>query len=78
MNDQPTDIQVVRGSPSDLELAAAVAVVQSALAAAEQDAASGAVRKSGQSSWNRNHSMLRSQITAAAGQWSASMRDGLK
>ncbi len=77
MNDQPIDIQVVRGAPSHDELAAAVAVVQAALAAAEAEAAANNGRKPVASSWNRNHGLLRTQISAGSGQWSAAFLEGL-
>ncbi len=77
MSIEPADIQVVRGAPTDEELAAAISVVQVALAAAEEEAAKQAKRKPAKSSWNRNHGMLRSTIQAGHGQWGASLQDGL-
>ena len=77
MTDQPIDIQVVRGAPNHDELAAAVAVVQAALAAAEAEAASHKGRKPAASSWNRNHGLLRTQLSAGSGQWSAAFLEGL-
>lgn len=77
MNDS-LDIRVVRGEPSAEELAAAIAVVQSALADAEAEAADTAKRKpTAKSTWSKNHGMLRQGIQAGANQWSASFRDGL-
>jgi len=77
MTEQPIDIQVVRGAPNHDELAAAVAVVQAALAAAEAEAAAHKGRRPVASSWNRNHGMLRTQISAGQGQWSAAFLEGL-
>jgi hypothetical protein len=77
MNEQPIDIQVVRGSPSSDELAAAVAVVQAALAAAEVESSEHKLRKPVASSWNRNHGLLRTNINAGHGQWSATFIEGL-
>ena len=77
MTIEPADIQVVRGAPTDEELAAAIAVVQAALAAAEEEAAKSAKRPATRSSWNRNHGMLRTPLQAGPGQWGASFTDGL-
>ncbi len=77
MTIEPADIQVVRGAPTDEELAAAIAVVQAALAAAQEEAAKLNKRKPAKSSWNRNHGMLRSTLEAGHGQWGASLQDGL-
>ena len=77
MNDS-LDIRVVRGEPSAEELAAAIAVVQSALALAEAEAADASKRKpTARSTWNRNHGMLRQGIQAGASPWGASVKDGL-
>jgi len=77
MTNEPADIRVVRGAPTDAELAAAIAVVNSALAAAQVEAAANAKRRPAKSSWNRNHGMLRSTIQSGHGQWVASVQDGL-
>lgn len=77
MTNEPADIQVVRGAPTDAELAAAIAVVKSAMATAQADAAATAKRSPARSSWNRNHGMLRSTIQSGHGQWVASLQDGL-
>ena len=78
MNDS-LDIQVVRGEPSAEELAAAIAVVQAALAAAEVDsAAASASGASAKSTWTRNQAMLRQGIQAGANQWAASFKDRLR
>ena len=73
----PAEFSVVRGNPTDEELAAAIAVVQAAVAAAEQEAAKQASAAGNVSSWHRNASQLRGQITPGAGQWRASLRRGL-
>jgi hypothetical protein len=72
------DIRVERGEPNSEELAAAIAVIQSLLAAAEAEAADASARKpNARSSWNRNHGLLRSPIQAGQGQWGAAIRAGL-
>ena len=76
MNDS-LDIQVVRGEPTPEELAAAIAVVQAALAAAEAGQAS-AKKTTAKSTWHRNQGMLRQGIQAGRNQWSASLKDGLR
>lgn len=70
------EIRVEHGAPTDEELAAAIAVVTSALAQAQQEAES----ESGvaTSTWNRNRGMLRSPLSAGEGQWQASFRNGLR
>ena len=73
------DIRVVRGEPSAEELAAAIAVVQATLAAAEAEAAGDAeLKPRSKSTWSRNHGMLRQGIQAGASQWAASLKDGLR
>jgi hypothetical protein len=73
------DIRVVRGEPSAEELAAAIAVVQATLAAAEAEAAGDAeLKPRSKSTWSRNHGMLRQGIQAGANQWAASLKDGLR
>jgi hypothetical protein len=71
------DFSVVRGNPTDEELAAAIAVVQAALAAAEIEAAKAETANANVSAWHLNASMLRGQVTPGAGQWRASLRRGL-
>jgi hypothetical protein len=77
MNDS-LDIQVVRGEPSAEELAAAIAVVQAALADEVDSAAASAGGASAKSTWNRSQAMLRQGIQAGAKQWAASFKDGLR
>ena len=73
----PTEFSVVRGNPTDEELAAAIAVVQAAVAAAELEAAKHAAEAGNVSAWHLNASMLRGQLTPGSGQWRASLRRGL-
>jgi hypothetical protein len=73
----PAEFSVVRGNPTDEELAAAIAVVQAAVAAAENEAAKRAAEAVNVSAWHLNASMLRGQVTPGAGQWRASLRRGL-
>jgi len=77
MNDS-LDIQVVRGEPSAEELAAAIAVVQAALADEVDSAAASAGGANTKSTWTRNQAMLRQGIQAGAKQWAASFKDGLR
>jgi hypothetical protein len=77
MNDS-LDIQVVRGEPSAEELAAAIAVVQAALADEVDSAAASAGGASAKSTWTRNQAMLRQGIQAGSKQWAASFKDGLR
>lgn len=67
--------RLVRGNPSPEELAAVLAVLEAAVPE-EQAAGSIGVRKT-RSSWSRNVSQLRSEVTPGAGQWRAIIRDGL-
>ena len=73
----PTEFSVVRGNPTDEELAAAIAVVRAAVAAAELEAAKHATSSANVSAWHLNASMLRGQVTPGTGQWRASLRRGL-
>jgi hypothetical protein len=73
----PTEFSVVRGNSTDEELAAAIAVVQAAVAAAELEASKHATSAANVSAWHLNASMLRGQVTPGAGQWRASLRRGL-
>ncbi len=77
MAEGPIDIEVVRGNPNHDELAAAIAVVQAALEAAKADSSQDDGNKPVASSWNRNHGMLRTQISAGQGQWAAKFLEGL-
>jgi hypothetical protein len=78
MNDS-LDIRLVRGEPSAEELAAAIAVVQAAITAAEAEAAHAVkLNRKGKSAWAGNHGMLRQGIQAGPNQWNASFKDGLR
>jgi hypothetical protein len=67
-------LRVEAGNPTPEELAVVVALLQAAQAQAHIDDQKVAGPKS---TWNRNHSMLRSPITPGANQWRASFRSGL-
>lgn len=71
------DIRVEHGEPNSEELAAAVAVIQSMLASAAEEAADAAHLPNARSSWHRNNGLLRSPIQAGNGQWGAAIRAGL-
>jgi hypothetical protein len=73
----PAEFSVVRGNPTDEELAAAIAVLQAAVTAAELEAAKHATSAANVSVWQLNASQLRGQLTPGAGQWRASLRRGL-
>jgi hypothetical protein len=68
-------LKVVRGNPSDAELAAVIAVVTAAVQQAEADKAK--EPKTFRSTWGRNSAILRGSLTPGFGQWSASSRPGL-
>lgn len=74
MNEQEDQLRLVRGNPTAEELAAAIAVVQAAVA---EEQSKPAARRQPKSTWNRNTVNLRGSITPGFGQWSASYRDGL-
>ncbi len=75
MSDFRDQVKVVRGNPTATELAAAIAVVE--LAVAEAAAQSRAKRATPKSTWNRNSVNLRGGINPGFGQWKTSFRDGL-
>jgi len=67
-------LRVVRGNPTDAELATVIAVVSAAIAEAE--AAAAKAPKHYRSTWGRNSTILRSGLTPGFGQWTASTRPG--
>ena len=74
-NELQASLRVERGNPSAEELAAIVAIVQSAIGE-EREAGKKEIRKP-RSTWNRNQQQMRGGIVAGFGQWTASFRDGL-
>ena len=74
-DDIQQSLKVVRGNPSAEELAALIAIVQSAVAE-EQELGKREVTKP-HSTWNKSHGQLRQNIIPGVGQWRASYRDGL-
>jgi hypothetical protein len=68
-------LKVVRGNPTDAELATVIAVLNAAINDAE--AARARAPKQFRSSWGRNNAILRGSLTPGFGQWSASTRPGL-
>lgn len=68
-------LSVVRGNPTDAELAMVIAVLNSAINDAE--AAKARAPKKYRSTWGRNTAILRGSLTTGFGQWSASTRPGL-
>ncbi|MEY4276580.1 MAG: hypothetical protein RIS26_1043 [Actinomycetota bacterium] len=68
-------LKIVRGNPTDEELATVIAVLNAAINDAE--AAKAKAPKTFKSSWGRNASMLRGNLVPGFGQWSASSRPGL-
>jgi hypothetical protein len=68
-------LQVVRGNPTNAELAMVIAVLNAAISDAE--AARARAPKQYRSTWGRNNAILRGNLTAGSGQWSASTRPGL-
>jgi hypothetical protein len=75
MSEFRDQVKVVRGNPTATELAAAIAVVE--LAVAEAAAQARAERAAPKSTWNRNSVNLRGGITPGFGQWKTTFRDGL-
>jgi len=68
-------LKVVRGNPTDAELATVIAVLNAAINDAE--AAKARAPKHFRSSWGRNNAILRGSLNPGFGQWSASTRPGL-
>ena len=68
-------LKVVRGNPTDAELAAVIAVLNAAIDDAE--AAKAKAPKNFSSTWGRNTAILRGSLAPGFGQWSASGRPGL-
>jgi len=68
-------LKVVRGNPTDAELAAVIAILNAAINDAE--AAKARAPKTYRSTWGRNSAILRGSLTPGFGQWSASTRPGL-
>jgi hypothetical protein len=77
MNPEPIGeaIKVIAGNPSPEELAAVVAILE---AAHSQQVVEGKKQaKKPASSWNRNTSIFRNDLTPGFGQWRAQYRPGL-
>jgi hypothetical protein len=68
-------LRVVRGNPTEAELATVIAVLNAAINDAE--AADARAPKQFRSTWGRNTAILRSSLAPGFGQWSASSRPGL-
>ena len=78
MNPEPIGdvLKVISGNPSPEELAAVVAILEAAYA---QQVSEGKKRvKKPASSWNRNTSIFRNDLTPGFGQWRAQYRPGLE
>jgi hypothetical protein len=77
MNPEPIGgaIKVIAGSPSPEELAAVVAILEAAHA--EQITEGKKKAKKATSSWNRNTSIFRHDLSTGFGQWRAQYRPGL-
>ncbi len=68
-------LRVVRGNPTEAELATVIAVLNAAINDAE--AAEARAPKRFRSTWGRNTAILRGSLAPGFGQWSASSRPGL-
>ena len=68
-------IRVVRGNPTDAEIATVIAVLNAAMNDAES--AKARAPKLYRSTWGRNSAILRGSLQPGFGQWSASSRPGL-
>ena len=78
MNPEPIGdvLKVISGNPSPEELAAVVAILEAAHA---QQVTEGKKQfKKPASSWNRNTSIFRNDLTPGFGQWRAQYRPGLE
>jgi hypothetical protein len=78
MNPEPIGdvLKVISGNPSPEELAAVVAILEAAHA---QQVSEGKKQvKKPASSWNRNTSIFRNDLTPGFGQWRAQYRPGLE
>jgi len=69
------NIKVVAGNPTPEELAAVIAILESAHA--EQVTSAKRVVRKPASSWNRNSSRFRGNLLPGMGQWRAQYRPGL-
>jgi hypothetical protein len=69
-------LRVVRGNPTDAELATVIAVLNATIA--EVEAAKARAPKRFRSTWGRNSATLRGGVVPGFGQWSASGRPGLE
>lgn len=78
MNPEPIGdvLKVISGNPSPEELAAVVAILEAAHAQQVTDGKK-QVKKPA-SSWNRNTSIFRNDLTPGFGQWRAQYRPGLE
>jgi thioredoxin-like negative regulator of GroEL len=74
-NEVQSAIRVVRGSPTDAEIATVIAVLNAAMNDAES--AKARAPKLYRSTWGRNSAILRGSLQPGFGQWSASSRPGL-
>lgn len=76
MNPEPISetIKVLAGSPTPQELAAVIAILEAAHAEQSQE---GKKAERPASSWNRNTSIFRHDLTPGFGQWRAQYRQGL-
>ena len=78
MNPEPIGdvLKIISGNPSPEELAAVVAILEAAHA---QQVTEGKKQvKKPASSWNRNTSIFRNDLTPGFGQWRAQYRPGLE
>jgi len=70
-----SELKVVRGNPTEAELAAVIALLTQAR---EEELSHGTrVVREPKSSWARNAGVLRSPLTPGLGQWKAQFRRGL-
>jgi len=74
-NEVQAEIHLVRGAPTDSELATVIAVLNAAMN--ETQAAKARAPKLYRSTWGRNSAILRTSLQPGFGQWSASSRPGL-
>lgn len=68
-------LRVVRGNPTDEELAVVIALLQQSHS--EEAALGTRVTEQPKSTWGRNPTLLRQTVISGFGQWTASSRPGL-
>jgi hypothetical protein len=69
------ELSVVRGNPTEADLAAVIAVLSQTLEEANSQV--GPVAAQPKSNWSKNEGILRGELTPGFGQWNARFKRGL-